>query len=156
VTRALRASRLRGSPPLWGCALVVLFSGATARAADDEAPSSTDALPSTALLFESTARARKLVGGTVEGQLGAAALELLRLVDEGQLALARSDTAHFERIRVELRAQLRLLDALESRAEAAERVEQAGRALAQAEREWQVLQTSEAAGATPTSPRPEP
>jgi hypothetical protein len=156
VTRAPCASRRRGSPPLWVWAVVLVLSGATAHAAEDDAPPSTDALPPTALLFESTARARKLVGGTVEGQLGAAALELLRLVDEGQLALARGDEPHFDRIRSELRAQIRLLDALESRAEAAERVEQAARALAQAEREWQVLQASEAAGATPTPPRTAP
>jgi hypothetical protein len=136
--------------------VVLVMSGAVAHAAEDDAPPSTDTLPEHALLFESTARARKLVGGTVEGQLGAAALELLRLVDEGQLALARDDKPHFERIRAELRAQGRLLDALESRAEAAERVEQAARALAQAEREWQILQASEAPGAVPSPPRPGP
>jgi len=107
----------------------------------DEASPEPEALPFAAQLLEATSRGHRLLAATPEAAVGAAALELLRLVDEGQLARARTDDAQIERVRTALRAQLRLLEALESRAEAAERVAQAERALAQARRDLEALST---------------
>ena len=110
----------------------------TARA-QDEASAEPEGLPFAAQLLEATARGHRLLAATPEAALGAAALELLRLADEGQLARARADDAQIERVRSALRAQLRLLEALESRAEAAERVAQAERALTQARKDLEAL-----------------
>ena len=113
--------------------------------AQDDANAEPEGLPFAAQLLEATARGHRLLAATPEAAVGAAALELLRLADEGQLARARADEGETERVRSALRAQLRLLEALESRAEAAERVAQAERALIQARRDLDAL-----------SPRPSP
>lgn len=105
----------------------------------DDTQAEPDALPFAAQLLEATSRGHRLLAATPEAEVGAAALELLRLADEGQLARARSDEVQSERVRAALRAQLRLLEALESRAEAAERVAKAERALAQARRDLETL-----------------